>query len=103
MDIDTSLVDSQVPRLDGLAELTPTFSVSVLHCHPDANPKAAFDSLVKFLRTTLESRGRAQSVRCLGEVVLAESDRIEGIGSLLELGIDGLYASTRERRTMPSW
>ncbi|MFB9926914.1 hypothetical protein ACFORO_19565 [Amycolatopsis halotolerans] len=103
MDIDKSLVDSQVPRLEGLAELTPTFSVSVLHCHPDADPKAAFHSLVSFLRTTLESRGRAQSVRCLGEVVLAESDQIDGIGSLLELGIDGLYASARERRTMPSW
>ncbi|MEV7551537.1 hypothetical protein AB0N89_18090 [Amycolatopsis sp. NPDC089917] len=103
MDIERSFVDSEVPGLDGLAELTPTFSVSVLHCHPDANPEAAFRSLVNFLRTTLESRGRAQSVRCLGEVVLAESDRIEGIGSLLELGIDGLYASARERRTIPSW
>ncbi|MFF0146647.1 hypothetical protein ATK36_0821 [Amycolatopsis sulphurea] len=103
MDLDKSLADSQVPRLEGLAELAPTFSVSVLHCHPDANPKAAFRSLVNFLRTTLESRGRAQSVRCLGEVVLAESDRIEGIGSLVELGIDGLYVSARERRTMPSW
>ncbi|WP_143267254.1 hypothetical protein [Amycolatopsis thailandensis] len=103
MDIEKSHVDSEVPRLDGLAELTPTFSVFVLRCHPDANPKAAFRSLVNFLRTTLESRGRAQSVRCLGEVVLAESDQIEGIGSLLELGIDGLYASARERRTMPSW
>ncbi|MGV9295997.1 hypothetical protein [Amycolatopsis sp. NPDC003676] len=103
MDIDKSLVDSQVPRLEGLAELAPTFSVSVLHCHPDADPKAAFRSLVNFLRTALESRGRAQSVRCLGEVVLAESDRIDGIGSLLELGMDGLYASARERRTVPSW
>ncbi|AGM08962.1 hypothetical protein [Amycolatopsis keratiniphila] len=103
MDIDKSLMDSEVPRLDGLAELTPTFSVSVLLCHPDANPKGAFHSLVKFIRTALDWRGRAESVRCLGEVVLAESDRIEGIGSLLELGIDGLYASARERRTMPSW
>ncbi|RSN20144.1 hypothetical protein DMC63_13780 [Streptomyces sp. WAC 05977] len=96
-------MDSEVPRLDGLAELTPTFSVSLLHCHPDADPEAAFRSLVSFLRAALESRGRAQSVRCLGEAVLAESDRIEGIGSLVELGVDGLYASARERRTMPSW
>ncbi|MFD2467840.1 hypothetical protein [Amycolatopsis silviterrae] len=103
MDIDKSLVDSPAPRLEGLAELTPTFSVAVLHCNPDADPKAAFRSLVTFLRTTLESRGQARSVRCLGEVVLAEPDQIEGVGSLLELGIDGLYASVRERRTMPSW
>ncbi|WP_410666049.1 hypothetical protein [Amycolatopsis sp. lyj-84] len=103
MDIDKSHVDSEVPRLDGLAELSPTFSVTVLHCHPDADPKVAFNSLVNFLRANLEARGRAQSVRCLGEVVLAESDQIEGIGSLLELGVDGLYASARERRTMPSW
>jgi hypothetical protein len=86
-----------------LTELTPTFSVSVLHCHPDADPAAAFRSLVGFLRTTLDVRGRAQSVRCLGEIVLGESEQVEGLGSMFEMGIDGLFASVRERRSVPSW
>jgi hypothetical protein len=42
-------------------------------------------------------------VRCLAEVELTESDQIDGLGPLLELGIDGLFATIRERRTVPSW
>lgn len=97
------LDDVSVPRLEDLADLTPTFSVTALYCHPDADPAAAFRSLIEFLRTTLDTHGRAQSVRCLGEIVLDESDQVEGVGSMLELGIDGMFGSVRERRTFPSW
>lgn len=92
-----------LPPVDGLAELTPTFSVVVLYTHPKTDPAAAFRSLVSFLQTKLEDRARARSVRCLGEEVLTTSDQIPGVGSLLELGFDELFVSVRERRTTPSW
>jgi hypothetical protein len=95
--------DSEVPELDGLDHLTPTFSVAVLCGHPEADPAVAFRSLVAFLRSDLDKRGRAQSVRCLGDVVLGRSDQIDEIGSMLELGVDDLFASVRERRTVPTW
>lgn len=98
-----SLDDTDVPTLDDLADLTPTFSVTVLRCHPEGDPAAGFRSLVVFLRTELEKQGRAESVRSLGEVVFGESDEVPGLGSMLELGIDGLFASVRERHTIPTW
>ncbi|TDQ01038.1 hypothetical protein [Labedaea rhizosphaerae] len=95
--------DGTVSRLDGLADLTPTFSVCVLCSHPDADPAAAFRSLVEFLRTNLAAKGRAQSVRCLAEVVLTGSDQVDEIASMLDLGFDDLFASIRERRATPNW
>lgn len=96
-------MNTEVPLLDNLADLKPTFSVSVLCCPPGADQATAFRSLTGFLRTMLESRGRAHSVRCLGETRLGESDQIDGVGSLFELGIDDLFASVRERCAAPGW
>jgi hypothetical protein len=46
--------DAAVPRLAELSALTPTFSVSMLYLHPDADRAAAFRSLIGFLRTELD-------------------------------------------------
>lgn len=97
------LEGAEVPGLDNLAELTPTFSVCVLYCHPEADPASAFRSLCGFLRTELHKQGQAVAVRCRGETVLGGSDQVMGLGTMLELGVDELYASVRERLSVPSW
>jgi hypothetical protein len=95
--------DAEIPRLEALSDFTPTFSVTMLHVHPDADRDSAFRSLVGFLRTELDKRRQALEVRCLGEAELTGADRIDGLGAMLELGVDRLFASVRERRTVPSW
>jgi hypothetical protein len=91
------------PLLTDLAELTPTFSVTLLLVHPDADEGMAFRSLCGFLRKSLLDKKRALSVRCVGEVELGLSDRPDDLDSLFELGIDNLYAVVRERRSKPTW
>lgn len=95
--------DAAASRLEGLGDLTPTFSVTVLYLHPAADQASAFRSLIGYLRAELDRRGQARRVRCLAEVELTQSDQVAGLGSMLELGIDALFATIRERRTVPSW
>jgi hypothetical protein len=88
---------SELPALPGLS---PTFAITVL----ETDDPAAFLVLRRFLHDTLAEPGRAHAVRVLGELLLTDpADQVEGLGSLTELGFDGLYLAVRQRWQSPRW
>src|ERR1044072_5997679 len=88
---------SELPWLPGLS---PAFAITVL----ETDDPAAFPVLRRFLRDTLAEPARAHAVRVLGELLLTDpADRIDGLGSLTELGFDGLYLAVRQRWQSPRW
>lgn len=95
--------DRAKPGVPPLAGLTPHFTVTVLECRrPDA--ESAFAALRRFLRTTLADPGRAYAVRLPGELLLTgPDDGVDGLGSLSELCVHGLYVLVRERWQSPRW
>ena len=87
-------------ELPGLPGLSPAFAITVL----ETDDPAAFPVLRRFLRDTLAEPGRAHAVRVLGELLLTDpADRVDGLGSLTELGFDGLYLAVRQRWQSPRW
>ena len=89
--------------LTPLGDLRPHFTVTVLWCQVD-DVANAFATLVRFLRGELEKRGRALSARMIGETLVTDTvPDIDGLGSLADLGFDGLYAAVRKRTHSPSW
>lgn len=91
------MTTSELPALSGLH---PTFAITVLA----SGDPAAFGALRRFVRDTLLDPGRAHAVRILGEVVLTDpADDVDGLGTLSELGFDGLYVAVRQRWQHPRW
>jgi hypothetical protein len=87
------------------AALRPYFSITVLECL-DEDADRGFGSLTAFLRGLANNGQRSIAVRITGETSIGpdtDIDHVEGIGSLRELGLDQLYAVTRERRHAPGW
>lgn len=86
-----------------VTDLNPYLSIVVLEC-VDGGAEVAFRGLLRFVRDTLTELGRATAVRIAGQTILdGPEDVIEGLGSLAELGFDGLLAVVRERRHRPGW
>ncbi len=85
--------------LPALSGLTPVFAITVL----ESDSAAAFPALRRFLRETLGEPGRAHAVRVLGELMLTGPDHVDGLGTLSELGFDGLYLAVRQRWQCPRW
>jgi hypothetical protein len=91
------MTTSELPALPGLS---PAFAITVL----ETDDPAAFLVLRRFLHDTLAEPGRAHAVRVLGELLLTDpADRVEELGSLTELGFDGLYLAVRQRWQSPRW
>ena len=89
--------------LPGLGGLTPHFAVTVLECHK-ADPASAFVALRRHLRETLANPGRATAVRLRGEVMLTDpDDELDGLGTLADLSLEGIYVLVRERWQSPRW
>lgn len=86
--------------LPALSGLSPVFAVTVL----ESDNPAAFPALRRFLRDTLGDPGRAHAARVLGELALTGPDEdVDGLGTLSELGFDGLYLAVRQRWQSPKW
>jgi hypothetical protein len=85
-----------------LLDLAPYFSITVLQC-AGADPAVDFDTLVRFVRRSVDSIGRASGVDVRSEVKLSAQDVVEDWGTLRELGFDGLYGVSREVRRPPGW
>ncbi|HEV7648416.1 MAG TPA: hypothetical protein VGP26_09665 [Actinophytocola sp.] len=91
------MTTSELPALHGLS---PSFAVTVL----ETDDPAAFLVLRRFLHDTLAEPGRAHAVRVLGELLLTDpAGQVDGLGSLAELGFDGLYLAVRQRWQSPRW
>ena len=91
------MTTSELPALHGMS---PSFAVTVLETD---NP-AAFLVLRRFLHDTLAEPGRAHAARVLGELLITDpAGQVDGLGSLAELGFDGLYLAVRQRWQSPRW
>lgn len=91
------MTTSELPSLPGLS---PAFAITVL----ETDDPAAFLVLRRFLHDTLAEPGRAHAVRVLGELLLTDpADDVEGLGTLTDLGFDGLYLAVRQRWQSPRW
>jgi hypothetical protein len=91
------MTSSELPALSGLH---PTFAITVL----ESGDPAAFGALRRFVRDTLLDPGRAYAVRILGELTLTEpADDVDGLGTLADLGFDGLHLMVRQRWSYPRW
>jgi hypothetical protein len=91
------MTTSELPALSGLS---PTFAITVL----ESGDPAAFGALRRFVRDTLLDPGRAYAVRILGELALTDpADDVDGLGTLADLGFDGLYLVVRQRWAHPRW
>jgi hypothetical protein len=87
-------------ELPAPAGLRPTFAVTVL----ESDEPAAFGALRDFLHDTLADPGRAHAVRVAGELLLTDpGDELDELGSLSDLGFDGLYLAVRQRWQGPKW
>ncbi|HEU5472744.1 MAG TPA: hypothetical protein VFV67_19020 [Actinophytocola sp.] len=85
-----------------LADVTPFLSITVLECTSD-DAVVAFRSLVRFLRRSASTRGRAVAVRVRAEITLGGDDAIDEVGVLADVGFEGLYGISREQLRPPSW
>ena len=82
------------------AGLRPTFAITVL----ESDEPAAFGALRDFLHDTLADPGRAHAVRVTGELLLTDPGaELDGLGTLSDLGFDGLYLTVRQRWQGPKW
>jgi hypothetical protein len=86
-----------------VTDLSPYLSIAVLEC-VDGATDVAFRGLIRFVCDMLTEPGRAVAVRIVGQTVIdSPDDVIEGLGSMAELGFDGLLAIVRERKHRPGW
>lgn len=80
----------------------PQVSCTILRCVGD-DPPRSFDSLVEFVRRSMQHVGRAIDVRVLFESTLSAQDTVDDLGMLGELGFDELYCVVREVWRTPGW
>ncbi|RLK60416.1 hypothetical protein CLV68_0920 [Actinokineospora cianjurensis] len=85
-----------------MADLTPQFSCTFLR-FVGKNPESSFSDLVKFVRRTAETVGRANEVDVRFEVSLTADDTVDDIGSLADSGVDNLYCLVREAVRTATW
>lgn len=98
----TADVDDGVERLRW-STLRPYLSVTVLECNSD-DPVAAFGDLERQLQAPGQVRSDTQT-----EIVAADRGggepraSLEGIGSLVDAGVDQLSGFVRRQRSRPTW
>lgn len=75
----------------------------VLECVTD-DPTAAFRALARFVDETLTDSGQAISARIVARTLLENpAEVVEHLGTLEQLGFEGLYGVVRERVHRPGW